>query len=187
MLQRLGKGDEAMHLFESSARGDPRDHLSRHNLASTARQFLAAGGWSLPVVAFILIQLARLARMEGASGWTAAFVALGCFAIVFVGMRFLRRRREGLLSPATRALLADERRRMRRRPWTWQPTSRWLPWPVWLLVSVPPQVIAVLGGLVLVLMLANAGGYDSGDWLAFGGVALFTAFFVLRWRDLPSD
>jgi hypothetical protein len=112
---------------------------------------------------------------------------LVCMLIFFVGIRVHARGRERQLSPAARTLLRDERRRMRRRPWTWQPSSRWLPGPIWILVRVPPQVIAVLSGLLFVVMLASSGGDSWSEWIALGAVALFTAFFALRWRDMPRD
>ena len=187
VMLRGGRREEAMHLFESAARNDPRADLSRHNLASTARRFLAAGGWSAPVAAFVVLQLVRLAHLEGADGAVAAFVGIGCLVVALILMQVYRRMRERELSPAARALVRDDRRRMRRRPWTWEPSGRWLPLPLWLVLAIPPQVVAALGALALAVMLLNSQSYGSGDWLGVAAVALFTAFFVMRARDLPWD
>jgi tetratricopeptide (TPR) repeat protein len=187
-LIRRGRDDEAMKLFESAARADPHDDLGRRNLASAARRFLAGGGWIAPVAAVIVLQLVarNLIDAKNIDGTRAVVIVLGCFLLVFVGMRLYTRGRESELSPATRALLRDERRRMRRRPWTWEPSSRWLPWPIALLFWTPPQVIATLSGLLLVAMLVSADVSQWSNWVPLGAVGLFTAFFVLRWRDRPS-
>lgn len=187
VLIRQGRREEAMKLFESSARTDPRDDLSRRNLTATARRMVSFGGVSAVAATFVLIQIARIVRPERLDGGVAAAVVIGSLVTVLALLWVYRRRREGELTPAVRALLADDRRRARRRPWTWDASGRWLPWPIWLLLSTPPQVIAVLGGLVLILMVANSGGYSGGDWAGFAGVVLFTTFFVLRWRDMPRD
>jgi tetratricopeptide (TPR) repeat protein len=183
-LIHLGRRDEAMQLFESSARSDPRDDLSRRNLGVTARRFLAGGGWTVPVVAYVVLQLARLLDLEDLGEGTAALIVLGCLLVASIGIYVYRRTRERELSPAALAVVRDDRRRMRRRPWTWEPSGL-LPLPLWLLFAPPPQVIAALGGLVLVLLVANYGLYDGGDWAVAGVVALITVFFVLRARDLP--
>lgn len=187
VLLRMDKREEAMQLFESSARADPRGDLGRRNLTATARRFLAAGGWASPLLAtFVVIQIGRAIHLEGASETTAAGVVVGCVLLAVVLMWVYRRGRERELSPGALALLRDERRRMRRRPWTWEPSSRWVPWPIALLLAVPARVVAVLAGGVVVLMLVNSGGYRAGDWTAFACVVVFMAFFALRARDLPS-
>jgi tetratricopeptide (TPR) repeat protein len=187
VLLRLGRRDEAMKAFESSARHDPRDDVGRRNLTATARRFVTGGGWSLPVMAFIALQLVRLAHPKGSDGLTAALVAAGALALAAALLFLLRRIKERDLSHATRALLADERRRNRRRPWTWDPAGRYLPWPLWILLNLPAVVVAGIGGCALVLMLVNSGSYSGGDWAVFAGVAVFTAFFALRACDMPSD
>jgi len=101
-------------------------------------------------------------------GWAALFVV----AVGVVAIMLYERSQMARLSPTARALILDERRRARRRPWTWRPQYVYMPWPVWLGRKVPSPIWLVVVSGLLVLAIVNYGEIGPGAPVIVGGLAL---------------
>jgi Flp pilus assembly protein TadD len=177
VLEKTGRRGDALKLLEGAVRTDPRQDLSRENTVKTARDVLTGGGWLIPIVLFIAFRAIRVAKDAGVPiAVSAALVLVAGLAAIVIFERVRMRQ----LSPTARALIIDERRRARRKPWTWRPQYIYLPWPIVVarLLPAPIWLVACLAGLVL--SAVNYGAIGSGAAAIVAGFALLAA--LAAWR-----
>lgn len=172
VLLRQEKEAWAMRAFERAAQIDPRQDVSRRNIINTARN--RSFEW-FPV-GLLIYGTFKLMSYTGDRGspLLGLVIALGAWWLVGSVFYYVNQRaEEGSQPPITRALLADERARKRRRPWTWRPA--YVPLPLQLLHVLPSPLTASLGLAVVVLMLFDSSGFERADWIVLGFVAALTA------------
>ena len=130
---RMGKDVWATHEFERAAQLDPSLDVSRRNIVSSARKTSFAG---LPLgLAIYATYRATVFAADHGSPYVGLVAALLVWWLVGAIVMYGKQRSEEHLLPArTQALLADQRARTRRRPWTWRPTRLYLPLPLQLVV-----------------------------------------------------
>jgi tetratricopeptide (TPR) repeat protein len=181
-LYHQGKRDWATRAFERSAQIDPRQSTGRENIVRSARDTAFSG---LPI-GLMIYGTYKVMSLTGESGSPLLGLVIALVVIWLIGSLIALgkvRTEEDELPARTRALLADERSRTRRRPWTWRPTWVYLPPPLGLLFKLPPPVGLALGLSGVTLMLVNSGGYEAADWVVFACVVALTAATAFRTRE----
>ena len=175
---QLGKEVYATECFERAAQLDPRFDTSRRNLIATAHSATATG---LPLGLLVVGTYQLMRHLESpllglAIGLTAWWIVTGLVLYV------MHRSEEDDLPARTRALVEDERRRKRRRPWTMRPRLFRMPLTLRILYAIPRPLRVALGVAALVAMLLNSNGYTASDWTVVGFVAGLTALLAMRVR-----